>query len=85
MPTLNYAFVNACAGGGHVRLDVTLNGGATRRIVYTTDEIRAPLSNLSTDERESLALLILKVHFAGMTRGQMSTALQAPGGVDVVI
>jgi hypothetical protein len=85
MPTLNYAFVNACAGGGHVRLDVTLNGGNTRRIVYTTDEIRAPLNQLTADEREAFALLALKVHFAGSSRAAMRAALEAPGGVDVVI
>lgn len=85
MPTLNYQLVNVCAGGGHARIDVTLNGGASRRIVYPTDEIRVPLNQLTLDEQNTLALLILKVHFAGMTRAQISTAFQAPGGVDVVI
>lgn len=83
--TLNYAFVGVCAGGGHVTLDISYNGGATRRVVYTTDEVRAPLSELTTEEREQLALLIMKVHFAGTSRAAMKTALQAPGGLTVTI
>lgn len=84
MPTLSYAFVSRCDGGGHVALDVTLNGGATRRAVYTTDEVRAPLSELTQDEREHLALLILKVHLAGKTRNQIANEFQA-GPVVVTI
>jgi hypothetical protein len=85
MATINYQLVGVCTGGGHAAVDVTLNGGATRRVVYTSDEIRAPLNQLTADEREALALLILKVHFAGMTRVQMRNALEAPGGVTVTV
>lgn len=83
MADLTYQFVSVCAGGGHVTLDVTLNGGATKRVVYTTDEVRAPLNQLSAEDREALALNILKVHFAGVSRTQMRTDLQA--GVTVTI
>lgn len=78
MATLTYTFVDRCDGGGHVRLDVSVNGGAARRVVYTTDEVRAPLSELTADERETLALLILKVHMAGKTRAQIATEFQSP-------
>lgn len=84
MATLSYDFVSRCAGGGHVVLDVSLNGANTRRAVYTTDEVRAPLSDLTADERETLALLILKVHLAGKTRAQIVTEFQA-GPVTVVV
>ncbi len=84
MATLTYTFVERCAGGGHTTLDISLNGGAARRVVYTTDEIREPLSSLTTEQREHLALLILKVHFAGMTRAQIASTFNA-GPVTVTI
>lgn len=84
MATITYTFVDRCAGGGHTRLDVSLNGGNTRRVVYTTDEIRAALSELTNEERETLALLILKVHMAGKTRAQIVSEFQA-GPVTVTV
>lgn len=83
MPTLDYTFVDRCSGGGHVRLDVSFNGGAAQRLVYTTDEVRAPLSALTQDERETLALLILKVHMAGKTRAQIVTEFGSPVTVTI--
>ena len=47
MPSLTYTFVSRCAGGGHTTLGVQLNGGATHEVVYATDEVRAPLSELA--------------------------------------
>jgi hypothetical protein len=84
MATLTYTFVSRCAGGGHTALDVSLNGGNTRRIVYTTDEVRAPLSELTQEERETLALLILKVHLAGRTRQQIVNEFNA-GPITVTV
>lgn len=84
MATLSFTFVSRCAGGGHTTLDVSLNGGTAKRVAYTTDEISLPLSNLTADERETLALMILKVHMAGKTRAQMVTEFQA-GPVTVTI
>lgn len=84
MPTIAYSFVDRCAGGGHTRLDVSVNAGANSRIVYTTDEIREPLANLTQEERETLALLILKVHMAGKTRAQIVSEFQA-GPITVTI
>jgi hypothetical protein len=73
MATIAYTFVDRCAGGGHTRLDVSFNGAAAERIVFTTDEIREPLSNLTREQRETLVLLILKMHLAGRTRQQIVT------------
>lgn len=84
MPTITYSNPVRCQGGGHVTVDVTVNGGASRRVAYTVDEIRAPLAELSHEDRETLALLILKLHFAGRTRGQMVTEFQS-GPVTVTI
>ena len=84
MATVSYSFVSRCAGGGHTLLDVSLNGANTRRLVYTTDEVRAPLSELTNEEREALALLVLKVHMAGKTRQQIVTEFNA-GPVTVTI
>lgn len=83
MATVTYTFVSRCAGGGHTMLDVSLNGGAAQRVVYGTDEIDQPLSALTQDQRETLALLILKVHMAGKTRSQMVTEFQSPVTVTI--
>lgn len=84
MATITYTFVDRCAGGGHTRLDVSVNGANTRRVVYDTDQVRAPLSELTNEEREALALLILKVHMAGKNRQQIVTEFnQGPVTVTV--
>lgn len=82
MATLGY-IGTPCAGGGHIHLDVSFNGGAAKRMFFTVDELRSPLSALTVEEREAVALLILKLHFNGMTRVQMRNELQA--GVTVTI
>lgn len=83
MADITYTLVSRCAGGGHTTLDISLNGGAANRVVYTTDEVRAPLSALTADERERLALLILKVHMAGKTRAQIVTEFGSPVTVTI--
>jgi hypothetical protein len=84
MATLSYTFVSRCNGGGHFHVDVALNGGAAQRVTYSTDEVRASLGQLTDDERQAAALIILKLHFAGMTRNQMVAAFQS-GPVEVTI
>ena len=84
MATVTYTFVDRCAGGGHTRLDVSVNGGAAQRIVYDTDDIREPLSNLSAERQDLLKLLILKVHMNGKTRQQIITEFNQ-GPVTVTI
>ena len=84
MATVSYTFVDRCAGGGHTRVDVSFNGGTAQRVVYTTDEINLSLASLTQDQRELLALLIIKVHMAGKTRAQMVTEFGA-GPVTVTI
>lgn len=84
MVDITYDNVTRCAGGGHFAVDVTVGGLGTRRVVYTTDEVRVPLSALTQDERDQLVLLNLKVHFMGRTRAQMATEFQA-GPVTVTI
>lgn len=83
MATVTYTFVDRCAGGGHTRIDVSFNGGAAQRIVYTTDEIRDALSNLTQDQREAALLLILKIHMAGKTRAQIVTEFGSPVTVTI--
>lgn len=82
MATLSYTFVSRCAGGGHTTFDVSLNGGTARRVVYTTDELRAALSALTEEEIRVFTLVWLKVHEQGKTRAQIVTEFNnAPGGV----
>jgi hypothetical protein len=82
--TVTYTFVDRCAGGGHTRFDVSVNGGAAQRIVYDTDDIRRPLGDLTPEQQDMLKLLILKVHFSGRTRQQIITELNQ-GPVTVTI
>jgi hypothetical protein len=84
VPTITYSNPTRCQGGGHTAFDVAINGGAAKRTVFTTDEIRAPLSGLTAEEQETLKLLILKVHFAGKSRAQIVTEVTA-GPVVVTI
>lgn len=83
MATVTYTFVSRCAGGGHTIFDISFNGGADQRVSYETDDLRAPLSNLTQDEREALALLVLKVHMAGKTRAQIVTEFGSPVTVTI--
>lgn len=71
MATITYTFVDRCAGGGHTRIDVAVNSGTAQRIVYDTDEVRRPLSELTPEQQDTLKLLILKVHMAGKNRQQI--------------
>jgi hypothetical protein len=71
MATVSYTYVDRCQGGGHFRVDVSLNSGPPHRFVYTTDEIREPLSALDDDQRQIASLAIIKLHMAGKTRQQM--------------
>ena len=84
MTTLTYTHVRHCAGGGHVVLDVSLDGAPARRFVYTTDEIRAPLSALTQEEREIGAIIIIKLHMRDKTRQQMLEEFDA-GPVTVTV
>lgn len=84
MATITYTFVDRCAGGGHYRCDVSVNGNSLGRFVYTTDEVRAPLSDIPQDVREAAALIVMKLHMQGKTRAQMVTEFQS-GPVTVTI
>lgn len=84
MATISYTFVDRCSGGGHTRFDISVNGGAAQRVVFDTDDLRAPLSQLTDEQRERAMALILKIHFAGRTRAQIITELNA-GPVEITI
>lgn len=81
MTMIGYEFVSRCAGGCHYALNVTLNGNVIASPVYDIDQARAPLAQMTTEEREAAALAILRLHFAGFTRPQIVSAFQAAGGV----
>ncbi len=84
MATVTYTFVSRCQSGGHTSLDVSLNGGAAHRFVYATDEVREPLSALTEDQRQAVALLVLKLHMAGKTRAEIASEFQE-GSITVTI
>ncbi len=71
MTLIKYTFVGVCAGGGHTTYDVEINGDFVRRMVITTDDIRAPIEELSVDDQTKLLELALRGHLAGKTRQAM--------------
>jgi hypothetical protein len=81
---LNYSGT-ICAGGEHAHVTVTLPGGATRTYQFLVSDVRKPLAQFSEEELATGALLVGKLHFAGMTANQVRNALEAVGGVDLVI
>lgn len=83
MATVTYTFVSRCNGGGHTVFDISFNGGANRRTVYASDEIRAPLNQLTQDEIDAAFLIVAKVHFGGKTRAQIVTELGSPVTVTI--
>jgi hypothetical protein len=81
--SFTYTFRRRCEGGGHVVLGVSFNGTDLGDYVYTTDEVRSPLSALSQEDREELALGVLKLRLQGMTRAQIVTLFGSPVTVTV--
>ena len=75
--SVGYTFRRRCDGGGHFVLGVSFNGVALGDYVYTTDEVRAPLSELTQEERELVARVILRLRLQGMTRAEINTLFQA--------
>jgi len=82
--TITYEYIDNCAGGGHFRVDVSLNASGKRRFVYTTDEMRETVADLDLDEQALVARVILRLHMAGQTRQQMLAEFQA-GPVTVTV
>ena len=83
MATVSYTRRSVCAGGCHVTMDVSFNGGSARSIVFDLDEIRQPLNTFTQEQVETALLLVLKAHVAGMTRAQAATAM--PNNTAVVV
>jgi hypothetical protein len=81
--SLTYTFRSRCAGGGHVMLGVSFNGVELGDYTYPTDEVRAALSEISRDERERAALLILKLRLQGLNRNQIVTLFNNPVTVTI--
>jgi hypothetical protein len=75
--SVTYQFVQRCAGGGHMEFDMTVNNGITRRRVFTTDEIREPLTNMTENERQHFLAVLLRIHMADKTRAEIDAELAA--------
>lgn len=73
MATVAIGLSGACAGGGHLALNVTVNG-SPQIIAYTGDEI---LQTEPSDLIHDFVLAVLRLHCAGMTRAQARSAIQA--------
>lgn len=67
---INITRDSVCSGGGHVDLAVSVDGGATRIISATTDDLR---QSLTMFEREQLIIGLVKLALQGLTRAQVNT------------
>lgn len=74
MATVSVSLNGACGGGGHLSLNVAVNGGVSQPIAYTADEI---LQAQPSDLVHDFVLAVLRLHCAGMTRPQARAAIQA--------
>lgn len=80
MPNITYAFVSRCDGGCHVTMDVAVDGGQARRVVWDIDRVREAMGKLTEAQWEKLALDILGVRLHGLSRNEIQTAFQSGGG-----
>lgn len=80
MATVTFDFVSACSGGDHVKVDVSVNGGAARRLNLTAQEFFDPLP---PEDAETIARGLLRLYRIGKTMGQFKTALAS--GIAVTV
>ncbi len=83
MATVTYTRIAVCAGGCHVTMDVSFNGGPAKRMVWDIDDVRRPLGSFTEDELDTARLIVAKAKIAGMTRAQAAAAF--PADTPVVI
>lgn len=83
MATITFTRISVCAAGDHVTIDVSFNGGASKRGVFDIDDLRQALSILTPEEQEAFAKLVLRVHIAGKTRNQITTEFNSPVTVTI--
>ncbi len=83
MPSLTYTFVSRCAGGCHVTFDVQVNGGAAKRTTFDIDTLRAPLADITPEQRDDFIGRVLRVHIADKTRAQIATEFATPVTVTI--
>lgn len=74
MTTLNLSINHICAGGGHVRIAVAVDGGATRLVNLNTPDLTQPITQ---DDIESALLVILRLYFKGKSPSVARAALNA--------
>lgn len=79
--TVEFTLVSVCSGGGHFVIGVSVNGGPQRDFVYEVDDVLAGPGQI--DDASDMILVLLRLHFAGMTRVQTRAALMA--GVTITI
>lgn len=83
MAQITYTRISTCPGGCHVTFDISLNGGAPTREVFPIDDLRAPLAQVSNDDREAFVQMVLRAHLADKTRAQIVTEFASPVTVTI--
>lgn len=73
MTTLNISLNHICSGGGHMRLAVSVDGGAVSLVDMDTDRVSSPFT---AEDVETVLAVILKLYAKGKTRAQIKNGLQ---------
>lgn len=73
MATANILLQNACAGGNHITLQLTI-GANTFNYQFLADDLIVALSD---EDRQRATLAMAKFHCRGMTRAEARTALMS--------
>lgn len=80
MASFTVKALSRCAGGHHIRLQIS--GDVSATVELSRDEIDGPMT---PDDKRRLLVSLLRVHFEGKTPAQAWTELSTPAGVAFVI
>lgn len=78
--SLTFSYAGVCAGGNHLRLGVSVQGGAVRPFEM---EIGAAAEPLTVDDLNAIKEILVRAHVRGLTLAQKRAEIQA--GFTVVI
>lgn len=80
MTTIAIRATASCAGGEHVTVQASLDGGPPRQVVYGVAEMMEPLTEVDI---ATTVLPLIRLHARGLTRAQLRNDLLA--GLSIVV
>jgi hypothetical protein len=80
MATVLLKLEHVCAGGGHVTISLALNGTPKGEWELWADDL---LADITDEEVEAFAKLLIRAHKVGRTKAEVRTDLQTGLTVEV--